>query len=89
MRRAFWFGLGVGSTVWARRAVNRKVRSYQPGPVATQVRRRAVAVGAEIRAAVSEGRAAMRDYQADAEAEVEAGVRRRSIRSVSSDSSAR
>jgi len=83
MRRLFWFGLGVGSSIWARRTVQRKVRSYQPGPVAAQVRRRAAAVGAEVKAAVTEGRAAMRDYQAEAEADIEADVRRRSIRSVS------
>ncbi len=82
MRRAFWFGLGVGSSIWARRAVQRKVRSYQPGPVAARVGRRASALRADVRAAMVEGRVAMRDYQAEASSEAEAAVRRRAIRPV-------
>ena len=83
MRRLVWFGLGVGSSVWARRTVRRRVEAYRPGPVARQVTERARNVQAEVRAAVQEGRSAMRTYRDDARAEVEASARRSRIRSVS------
>ena len=62
-RRLFWFGTGatagLGGAVWVRRRVLRTVQRYTPervqADVSTSVRR----LGTDLRAAVTEGRAAM------------------------------
>ena len=78
------FGLGVTSSVWAKRAVRKRVRRYVPDQVRSQVTQRVKRVGTDVKSAVSEGRQVMRDYRTDMEAEVTATERRRSIRAVGS-----
>lgn len=84
-KRLIWwgagFGAGLGSSFWVKRVVNRKVQRYVPDTVRATVGKTAKAAGTNLRGAVVEGRAAMRQYQTDAEAEV-AGERRTRLRSV-------
>lgn len=63
-------GLGVTGSVWARRRVLRLLRSYTPPEVAS---RAAASARNEWRAALAEGREAMRQR----EAELRSGVDRR------------
>lgn len=85
-KRAIWmgtgFGLGVTSSVWMKRAVRRRVHRYAPERVRRQVTTRARRVQRDVTHALAEGRQAMRDYRADAEAELTAQQRRRTIRAV-------
>lgn len=64
-KRLFWMGVGVGASFWVRRTVRTTVERYQPqrvgGELVTAVRR----VGDDVRAAVEEGRAAMREREAE------------------------
>ncbi|MDH3753063.1 MAG: hypothetical protein OEU32_04240 [Acidimicrobiia bacterium] len=87
MRRALWFGLGVGSSIWARRAARRRVQQYTPPEVVQRAKVRTTRAAREIRAAVGEGRDAMREFQEDARAEITADTKRRSIRAVEDRSS--
>ncbi len=84
-KRVIWwsagFGAGLGSSFWVKRAVNRRVQRYIPDDVRKAVGERARSTGSHIRTAIHEGRAAMRQYEADAEAEVEGG-RPSSLRAV-------
>jgi hypothetical protein len=69
LRRVFWFGTGAtagfGAAMWVRRQVLRTVRRYTPervqADVSTSVRR----LGTDLRAAVTEGRAAMADREVE------------------------
>ncbi|HET6663578.1 MAG TPA: hypothetical protein VFG94_04940 [Acidimicrobiales bacterium] len=77
-RRMFWFGTGAtagfGGAVWLRRRVLRTVQRYAPervqADVSTSVRR----LGTDLRAAVTEGRAAMADREAALRAELAPGT---------------
>ena len=84
-KRVIWwgagFGAGLGSSFWVKRAVNRRVERYVPDTVRKTVGKTAKAAGTNIRGAVTEGRAAMREYQTEAEAEV-TGERRSRLRAV-------
>ena len=74
-KRAIWigagFGAGLSSSFWIKRVVNRRVDRYVPPDVRTAVGRGARKANSTVRTAVHEGRAAMRQFQAEAEAEVE------------------
>ena len=74
-KRAIWigagFGAGLSSSFWIKRVVNRRVDRYVPPDVRTAVGRGARKATSTVRTAVHEGRAAMRQFQAEAEAEVE------------------
>ena len=84
-KRVIWmgagFGAGLGSSYWVKRAVNRKVQQYVPDNVRTVVGTKAKAAGSNLKTAVQEGRAVMRQYQAEAEAEV-APAKRANLRAV-------
>lgn len=86
IKRVVWmgtgFGLGVTSSVWAKRAVRKRVRRYVPEQMRHEVSARVRQMGSEVRSAVSEGRQVMRDYRTDVESEVAAQQRRRSLRAV-------
>jgi hypothetical protein len=64
-KRLFWMGVGVGASFWVRRRVRGTVERYQPqrlsGELVGTVRR----VGDDVRAAVHEGRVAMREREAE------------------------
>ena len=78
-KRVIWmgagFGAGLGSSFWVKRAVNRKVQQYVPTDVRGAVTTKAKSAGTTLKAAVTEGRAVMRQYQDDAEAQVRADSR--------------
>jgi hypothetical protein len=84
-KRVIWWGAGfsagLGSSFWVKRAVNRKVARYVPTEIRRTVGTKARSAGTNLRAAVSEGRHAMREYQQDAEATVGDG-RRTDLRAV-------
>ncbi len=84
-KRVIWwsagFGAGLGSSFWVKRAVNRRVQRYVPDEVRRVVGEKARSTGSHLRSAISEGRAAMRQYEADAVARVE-GEHRTNLRAV-------
>ena len=73
-KRAFWLTagtlLGFGSSWWVQRAVRRTVERYAPERVTVELTNAARGLGQEVRAAVSEGRDAMRDREAQLRAEL-------------------
>ncbi len=84
-KRVIWwgagFGAGLGSSFWVKRAVNRRVQRYVPDTVRKAVGSTARSAGTRLRGAASEGRAAMRQYETDAQAQVD-GNRRPGLRAV-------
>lgn len=85
-KRVIWmgagFGAGLGSSYWVKRAVNRRVERYVPTEVRKVVGTKARAAGRNVRFAVDEGRSVMRQYQAEAEAEISTPPRRPRLRAV-------
>jgi hypothetical protein len=77
-KRLFWLSVGLaggfGSSFWLMRTVRRTVERFTPQRLSQDVVNGARSVGSELRAAVDEGRAAMRER----EAELRAGIQRRS-----------
>jgi hypothetical protein len=73
-RRLFWFGLGVGLGVggsyWLTRWVRDTAARYAPERVTTDVGNALKGLGADVRAAVAEGRDAMRARELDLRGEV-------------------
>lgn len=73
-KRVIWMGAGfaggLGSSFWVKRAVNRKIKRHVPDDVRTAVAGKARSVGSTVTSAVREGRAAMVQYQTEAEAAV-------------------
>ena len=63
LRRIFWFavgiGFGAGLSWWATRALRRTAERYAPDRVAGELSKSVGRLGAELKAAVAEGRAAM------------------------------
>jgi hypothetical protein len=78
VRRLVWFTSGAtagfGGAVWVRRRIRRTVRRYAPeqlrADTAASVRR----LGSGVRAAVAEGRSAMREREAELRAELRPGM---------------
>ncbi len=74
IRRLFWFGLGAGlgfgSSYWLTRWVRDTAARYAPERVSTDVSNALKGLGADVRAAVAEGREAMRAREDDLRAEV-------------------
>lgn len=85
-KRIVWmgagFGAGLGSSYWVKRAVNRRVQRYVPDDVKTAVVKGAKSAGTTIKAAVDEGRTTMRQYQRDAEANLDGDTGRANLRAV-------
>lgn len=67
LRRIFWFavgiGFGAGLSWWATRALRRTAEKYAPDRVAGELSKSVGRLGAELKAAVSEGREAMRERE--------------------------
>jgi hypothetical protein len=77
-KRTFWFATGatagIGGAVWARRQVLRAVRRVTPAQVRADVTGSVRRLGNDLRAAVSTGRAAMADREAELRAELRPGA---------------
>ncbi|HVM03270.1 MAG TPA: hypothetical protein VM263_11425 [Acidimicrobiales bacterium] len=77
-RRLFWLtvgvGFGFGMSFWVSRMVRAKVARLSPDNVAAEVAGALRDLGRELRAAVAEGREAMREREADLRARIEAGA---------------
>lgn len=77
-RRLFWLtvgvGFGFGMSFWVSRMVKAKVARLSPENVSAEVAGALRDLGRELRAAVAEGREAMREREADLRARIEAGA---------------
>ncbi|MFP5375778.1 MAG: hypothetical protein ACLGIO_03210 [Acidimicrobiia bacterium] len=77
-RRLFWLtvgvGFGFGMSFWVSRMVRAKVARLSPDNVSAEVAGALRDLGRELRAAVAEGREAMREREADLRARIEAGA---------------
>ena len=75
-KRLFWLmvgaGFGFGMSFWVTRTVKATVARYSPERVSNDLTTAAKRFGRDVRAAVSEGRDAMRDYEADMRQKLEA-----------------
>lgn len=78
-KRLFWLSLGLtagfGTSFWLMRTVRRTVERFTPERLSRDVAAGARSVGGELRAALDEGRAAMRDREAELRAEIERRTR--------------
>jgi hypothetical protein len=74
-RRVFWLlmgaGFGFGVSFWLMRFVRATVDRYAPERVSADVAGALRSFGADLRAAVAEGREAMREREAELRAELE------------------
>ncbi len=72
LRRIFWFavgiGFGAGLSWWATRALRRTAEKYAPDRVAGELSKSLGRLGAELKAAVNEGRAAMKERETELKA---------------------
>ena len=80
-KRAFWLlmgaGFGFGISFWLMRFVRATVERYTPERVSGDIAGALRSLGADIRAAVSEGREAMREREAELREELESRNRNR------------
>jgi hypothetical protein len=58
-RRLFWFGAGVGVTLWAQRRASALTERFTPVAMRSSAQRRARQVGSDLRGALGDGRQAM------------------------------
>ena len=65
LRRLFWLAMGVGASFWVRRRVRGTVERYQPQRLGGELVSKAHRVGDDVRAALHEGRVAMREREAE------------------------
>ena len=67
LRRIFWFavgiGFGAGLSWWATRAVRRTAEKYAPDRVASELSKSLGRFGAELKAALADGREAMKQRE--------------------------
>ena len=74
-KRLFWLmigvGFGFGLSFWLTRFVRQTVERYSPERVSGDVADGLKRLGADLRAAVSEGRLAMREREAELRSELE------------------
>ena len=74
-RRLFWLlvgaGFGFGVSFWVMRFVRETIERYSPERVSSDLAGALRNLGADIRAAVAEGRAGMREAEADLRARLE------------------
>ena len=78
-KRLFWLTtgltIGFGTSFWLMRTVRRTVERFTPERLSQDVVSGARSVGAELRAALDEGREAMREREAELRAEIERRTR--------------
>lgn len=74
-KRIFWLlmgaGFGFGASFWLMRFVRTTVERYTPERVSSDLAGALRSLGTDIRAAVAEGREAMREREAELRAEIE------------------
>lgn len=75
LRRLFWlclgFGFGVGSSLWLTRFVKETAARYAPQRVSADLTGAIKGLGTDVRLAVADGRAAMRERESALRADVE------------------
>ena len=73
-RRLFWLmvgaALGFGASFWVMRAIRRTAARYTPERISADVTGAVKNLGDDIRAAVADGRVAMREREAELRAEL-------------------
>lgn len=78
-KRLFWLSVGLtagfGTSFWLMRTVRRTVERFTPERLSSDVVAGARSLGGELKAAVDEGRAAMREREAELRAEIERRTR--------------
>ena len=78
LKRTFWFTTGAtagfGGAMWVRRQVLRTVRRYTPEQVQADVTTSVRRLGTDLRDAVTTGRAAMADREAELRTELRPGA---------------
>jgi hypothetical protein len=78
-KRLLWLSIGLtagfGSSFWLMRTVRRTVERFTPQRLSQDVVSGARSVGTEVRAALDEGRVAMRQREAELRAEIERRTR--------------
>ena len=74
-KRLFWLcvgiGLGAGMAYWLQKALRQTVERYSPERVSNDMANGARRFGSDLRAALDEGREAMRKREAELRAELE------------------
>ena len=75
LKRLFWLmvgaGFGFGMSFWVTRAVREKVARFSPENVSAELAKAVRDLGKDVRAAVSEGVAGMKDREAELRQAVE------------------
>ena len=74
-KRLFWFTMGCASSLWVMRTVRRTVERLAPHRLTQDAVAGARSAGAELRAALDEGRTAMRQREVELRAELERRTR--------------
>ena len=69
-KRVLWFSLGCGSSLWVMRTVRRTVERLMPQRLTQDAVAGARTAGAQLKAALDEGRSAMREREAELRAEI-------------------
>lgn len=69
-KRLLWFSLGCASSLWVMRTVRRTVERLMPQRLTQEAVAGARTAGAQVRAALEEGRTAMREREAELRAEI-------------------
>ncbi len=74
LRRLFWLlvgmGFGLGTSFWVMRFVKETVERYSPERASADLAAAVKGLGDDLRAAVAEGREAMREREAELRADV-------------------
>jgi CO dehydrogenase/acetyl-CoA synthase beta subunit len=74
-KRLFWLStgtaIGVGSSFWVQRAIRQRISQYAPDRIADNVATAARGAKEDLRAALTEGRDAMRRRESELRAELE------------------
>lgn len=79
-KRVFWLvigaGFGFGVSFWLMRLVRSTMERYTPEKVSEDLAGAVRSLGKDVRAAVAEGREAMREREAELRSELDRGARR-------------
>ena len=69
-KRLLWFTIGCGSSLWVMRKMRKTVERLAPQRLTQDALAGARSAGAELKAALDEGRVAMREREAELRAEI-------------------